>query len=143
MRVQRALLREPPLAQLALVRFLAGVSSLVHNQVLLHAERLAAHLAYVRLHARVYAHVDLQVVLAAHGLAAHLARDQILARVYLQVHLERGLPVALKVADGALVFLPLAVGLHVQIEISRARVPGLADLAHERLLAGVREQVAL
>lgn len=115
----------------------------MHNKVLPYAERFAAHLANVRLLARMYTHVNLQVRLAAHGFSAHFACDLILARVYLEVHLQRGLPVALEVANVALVLLPLAMGLHVHVEVGRARVRGVTHLTHERLLAGVSQQVPL
>jgi len=88
-----------------------------------------------------YTHVNLQVGLATDGFAAQLARDLILAGVYLQVYLQRGLPIALEVADIALVLLPVAVRLHVHIEVSRARVRCVTHLADEWLLAGVREQM--
>jgi hypothetical protein len=114
----------------------------MHDQILPHAECLAAHLANVRLLARVYTHVNLQVSLAADGLAAQLARDLILAGVYLQVYLQRGFPIALEVADIALVLLPVAMRLHVHIQIGRTRVRCVTHLADERLLAGVSEQMS-
>ena len=139
--IQRALLRKSFLTHLTLIRSLAGMRSQMDNQIFPYAKRLAAYFANMRLLTRMYTHVNLQVPLAAHGFSAQLARHLILARVLLEMHLQRGFPVALKIANIALVLFPLAVRFHVYVEIRRARVRGVTYLTYKRLLAAMREQV--
>lgn len=57
------------------------------------------------------------------------------------MYLQRGFPVALKVADITLMLLSLAMGLHVHVEISCARIRGVTHLAYKRLLSGMRQQM--
>ena len=142
-RIQRTLLRKPLLAYLTLVRPFACMRSQVYNQIFSNAERFAAYFADMRFLARVYTHVDLQVSLTRHQFPADLACNQILARVDLKVYLQGRFPVALEIANIAFVFLSFAVGLHVRVQISGARVWGVAHLAYEWLLASMSEQVSL
>lgn len=87
--------------------------------------------------------MDLQVSFTRDRFAANFAGDQVLAGVYLKVHLQSCFPVALEVADIALMLLPLAVRLHVRVQISGTRVWGIAHFADERFLSCVSEQVSL
>lgn len=117
--------------------------SQVHDQIFSNAERFAAYFTYVRLLPRMYTHMDLEISLARDQFAANLASDEILTGVYLEVHLQSRLPIALEIAHVTFVFLSLAVRLHVSVQISSTRVRSVADLADERFLPRVGEQVSL
>lgn len=59
------------------------------------------------------------------------------------MHLQSRLPITLEIAHVTFVLLSLAVRLHVRVQISGTRVRGVANLADERFLPCVGEQVSL
>lgn len=87
--------------------------------------------------------MDLQIRFTGYGLSADLARDLIFPCVYLEMYFQCGLPIALEIAHIALVLLPFAVGLHVHVQVSSARVRRVANFTDERFLACVRQQMSL
>lgn len=138
-----ATLGETFLANIALVRFLAGMSSLMLNQIPPGAVRLATELTDLRLIAGVYSRVNLYV-LSCDQLAAHFARHLTLAGVCPHVLLVAISVKCLKAADLAFELLPhfgLTVKLHVIPQINTIAKGLVTDLAGARLLIGVHAHV--
>lgn len=145
MTTKRATLSKTFLADIALVRFLSGVSSSMLDQISPGTIRFATELANLRLIARVYPHVNLYV-LSCDQFATHLAGHLTLTSVCPHVLLVTIVVKRLKVADLALELFPrfgLAVKFHVTLQVSIFAEVLMTDLADTRLLVDVHAHVHL
>lgn len=145
MRLQGTFLREPLLAEFALKRSLARMRSQMHIEVLPDAKGLAANFAHVRLLTSMNPHVNPNVR-SVDRLGAYFALHQILTSMSPQMFSNVGLIKALKVTKFALVPLTsiwIAVGLHVDLEVTVRTVGSVAGLTHVILLARVATRMKL
>lgn len=136
-------LSEAAVAHEAPVRSLAGVRAPMLGQILPRREPLAAELAYLRFLAGVHPDVGLHV-LPSYAFPAYLTLDSALAGVSASVLLVAVAVERLEVAELALELLPrhrVEVSPHVAAKVGPVGERSLADLARYRLLLGVGRHV--